>query len=57
MLQAPVPDHLRSDILGDQRAIDASVLSTSNRLGYLGIRYALACWLDDIFILDSAWRT
>jgi type VI secretion system protein ImpK len=22
---------------------------------YLGIRYALACWIDDLFILDSAW--
>ncbi len=22
---------------------------------YLGIRYALACWLDEIFILDSPW--
>lgn len=22
---------------------------------FLGIRYALACWLDEIFILDSPW--
>jgi type VI secretion system protein ImpK len=22
---------------------------------YLGIRYALACWLDEIFVLDSQW--
>lgn len=22
---------------------------------FLGIRYALACWLDEIFILDSSW--
>src|SRR5262249_48885191 len=22
---------------------------------YLGIRYGLACWLDEIFILDSPW--
>jgi type VI secretion system protein ImpK len=22
---------------------------------FLGIRYALVCWLDDIFILDSPW--
>ncbi|HYT92596.1 MAG TPA: DotU family type IV/VI secretion system protein [Gemmataceae bacterium] len=23
---------------------------------FLGIRYALVCWLDDLFILDSPWR-
>src|SRR6266542_1264569 len=23
---------------------------------FLGIRYALVCWLDEIFILDSPWR-
>jgi type VI secretion system protein ImpK len=23
--------------------------------GFLGLRYALACWLDEIFILDSPW--
>src|SRR5437868_4838997 len=22
---------------------------------FLGIRYALACWLDELFILDSPW--
>jgi type VI secretion system protein ImpK len=24
---------------------------------FLGIRYALVCWLDEIFILDSPWRS
>jgi type IV/VI secretion system ImpK/VasF family protein len=24
---------------------------------FLGIRYALACWLDEIFILDSPWAS
>ncbi|HEX5273514.1 MAG TPA: DotU family type IV/VI secretion system protein, partial [Gemmataceae bacterium] len=24
---------------------------------FLGTRYALACWLDEIFVLDSAWGT
>ena len=43
LLLAPVADPLRPDVLGDQT-------------GFLGIRYALACWLDDIFILDSVWR-
>lgn len=54
LLQAPVPDPLRIDILGDQRAFDASI--SSARHGFLGIRYALACWLDEIFISDSAWK-
>ena len=54
LLQAPVPDPLRSDVLGDQRALDASI--SSARIGFLGIRYALACWLDEIFIGDSAWK-
>src|SRR5689334_6579748 len=22
---------------------------------FLGVRYALACWLDELFILDSPW--
>jgi type VI secretion system protein ImpK len=22
---------------------------------YLGVRYALACWLDELFVLDSPW--
>ena len=24
---------------------------------FLGIRYALTCWLDELFILDSAWSS
>jgi type VI secretion system protein ImpK len=24
---------------------------------FLGIRYALVCWLDELFVLDSAWST
>ncbi len=24
--------------------------------GFLGIRYGLVCWLDEIFILDSPWK-
>lgn len=54
LLQAPFPEKYRSDVVGDQRAIDASISTT--RLGFLGIRYALACWLDEIFIGDSAWK-
>jgi type VI secretion system protein ImpK len=54
LMQAAVPDALRPDILGDQRPLDASV--STSRLGFLGIRYALACWLDEIFIADSPWK-
>src|SRR6188474_1267563 len=24
---------------------------------FLGIRYIMACWLDEIFIIDSAWAS
>jgi type VI secretion system protein ImpK len=36
---------------------DAPVSRTSRPAeGFHGIRYALVCWLDEIFILDSPWR-
>lgn len=54
LLQAAVPDALRSEMLGDQQAFDASM--TRARQNYLGARYALACWLDEIFISDSCWK-
>ncbi|MBI2808022.1 MAG: DotU family type IV/VI secretion system protein [Planctomycetes bacterium] len=54
LLQAAAPDHLRSDLLGDVRAYDQSVSSIRNV--FLGIRYALACWLDEVFIADSPWK-
>lgn len=53
LLLAPVNDSLRPDVLGDPRIVDASGGTTQT--GFLGLRYALACWLDDIFILDSVW--
>ena len=28
-----------------------------NSDGYLGIRYALVCWLDELFIIDSPWQS
>jgi len=46
---------------GGDRAPDAS--SAGQTLqgrrgadGFLGIRFALTCWLDEIFILDSPWE-
>jgi type VI secretion system protein ImpK len=55
MLQTAVPDALRPDLIGEQRALD-SAASGGARLGFLGIHYALACWLDETFIADSPWR-
>ena len=54
LLLAPVPDALRLDVLGDPRMVDAGAANA--QFGFLGIRYALACWLDDVFILDSVWK-
>jgi type VI secretion system protein ImpK len=58
LLQEPVPDHLRSEIQGDLRSLEQLKESIiGSRLSvYLGIRYALACWLDEIFIEDSPWK-
>ncbi|MSU79253.1 MAG: hypothetical protein EXS16_14320 [Gemmataceae bacterium] len=54
LLQAPVPEGLRQDVIGDTRSSDIAVSST--RGWFLGLRYALACWLDEIFISDSTWQ-
>jgi type VI secretion system protein ImpK len=54
LLQAAVPDALRPDFIGEQRALDNA--AGGARLGFLGIHYALACWLDETFIADSPWR-
>ncbi len=32
----------------------ADVARSADR--FLGIRYALACWLDEMFVMDSPWR-
>src|SRR5207253_1176639 len=46
---------------GGDRGLDLSSVSRTmegrrGAEGFLGIRYALACWLDEIFILDSPWE-
>jgi len=49
------------DFMGDTGANTSSAINRSADVGrrlterLLGIRYALACWLDEIFILDSPW--
>ncbi len=54
LLQAPIRDDLRGDVLGEQRPYESG--AGISKAGFLGIRYALVCWLDEIFILDSAWK-
>ena len=51
-----------ADYGGDRGAPDLSTMGgrsmdTARRGGdhFLGIRYALVCWLDEIFVVDSQW--
>src|SRR5262245_34708680 len=44
-----------SDYSGEQ-SVGASIAGRGSPSSFLGIRYALVCWLDEIFILDSPWR-
>src|SRR5262245_31300857 len=53
---------LQADFIGDG-GVGASSIGSS-RMGdsirrdpnrFLGIRYALACWLDEVFILEVPW--
>ncbi len=44
--------------LGSDQTIMGSIRSNEGRRSqdnFLGIRYALACWLDEIFVLDDRW--
>src|SRR5262245_6770081 len=43
-----------SDYSGEH-SVSTSVAGRGSS-AFLGIRYALVCWLDEIFILDSPWR-
>lgn len=31
--------------------------TNNNTDGFLGVRYALVCWLDELFVLSSPWST
>jgi type VI secretion system protein ImpK len=49
------------DFAGENASQSASSVRTSQGAlrgaePFLGIRYALACWLDEVFIADSPWR-
>jgi len=41
---------------GGYGALDAAERERE-REKFLGVRYALVCWLDELFILESAWST
>ncbi len=43
-----------ADFSGDRLAQES--LRTKYSGHFLGIRYALVCWLDEIFIIDSPWN-
>jgi len=52
----------QTDFAGDARhgsqagGIRTTVGGLRGAEPFLGIRYALACWLDEVFIADSPWR-
>jgi type VI secretion system protein ImpK len=43
-----------ADFAGDRPPDDSALVRRDDH--FLGIRYALVCWLDEIFILDSPWK-
>ena len=52
----PPSDQATVEYLGDQRIVDPRVSSRGD--GFLGIRYALTCWLDEIIIQDDIpWQS
>jgi type VI secretion system protein ImpK len=49
------PESLRVPEFGGDVDTRSLVVSRRSADSFLGIRYALVAWLDDIFILDSPW--
>ncbi len=54
LLQGTGPAQRLVDFAGDKIQDDSIRARPSDQ--FLGIRYALVCWLDEIFILDSPWK-
>src|SRR5262249_52283168 len=54
LLQSPSQAQRWADFGGDKPSRDSIRGRSSDQ--FLGIRYALVCWLDEIFILDSSWK-
>lgn len=52
LLQAPTADR---DFIGDGQVNIGD--PTSRTDFFLGVRYPLVCWLDEVFIADSPWKT
>ena len=48
------PDY-GGDATGSQGRLDPVGRSSASIAPFLGIRYALVCWLDEIFLVDSIW--
>jgi type VI secretion system protein ImpK len=46
---------VRGLLLSDEQAREKPDFGGDGTGHFLGVRYALACWLDEIFILDSPW--
>jgi type VI secretion system protein ImpK len=53
LLQTAGPAKHLWDIAGDRLSQEDSRRHSDQ---FLGVRYALVCWLDEIFILDSPWK-
>ncbi len=47
--------HSMASVVGATRGGDAGRRGGGDH--FLGIRYALACWLDELFILGSSWES
>jgi type VI secretion system protein ImpK len=55
-------ERVQSDLRGKMRVSDRGEARRDGGYGegqaddYLGTRYALVCWLDELFIIDSPWN-
>jgi type VI secretion system protein ImpK len=54
LLQAAGHAQRLADFVGDKPQEDSMRSLKGDK--FLGIRYAVVCWLDEIFILDSTWK-
>jgi type VI secretion system protein ImpK len=63
-LKRLLADKRWNELGGEAGALEASAFSASRSVAgtplrgttsFLGIRYAITCWLDEIFVLDSPW--
>jgi type VI secretion system protein ImpK len=50
-------DYGGDSMMGHSVGVPRGVAGPRGGDAFLGIRYALVCWLDELFILDSSWST